>query len=170
VLRLAIPRAASVVSLSQPRTHDCEPGVRLRYPHAGFHAWKGSGLPKFLGDPRVLMPCSSTPAGPVTPGLSGAPMLPPWRQRRRLRRVVLSRLNGTAWALAVYASSGGLPAPGRKTRFWLLARLYQVGLVTHRIPTRGFEVHSLHLLLLSQALLGAMTLFPIVSGTLPATP
>jgi uncharacterized caspase-like protein len=32
-------------------------------------------------------------------------------------------------------------------------------LVTHRIPTRGFELYSLHLLLLSQALLGARTLF-----------
>src|SRR5262249_5817270 len=30
--------------------------------------------------------------------------------------------------------------PGRrKTHFWLLARLYQVGLVTHRVPTKGFR-------------------------------
>ena len=157
VLRLAIPRVASVASLAQPRTHDCEPGVGLRYPLAGIRAWKGSGRPKFLGDPRVLMPSSSTPAGPDTPCHGGVPMLPPCCQKRRLLRVVLSRLNGPALALAVYASSGGLPAPGRKTRFWLLARLYQVGLVTHRIPTKGFEVYPLHLLLLSQALLGAMT-------------
>src|SRR5262245_26514404 len=30
--------------------------------------------------------------------------------------------------------------PGRrKTHFWLLARLYQVGLVTHRVPSKGFR-------------------------------
>ena len=29
------------------------------------------------------------------------------------------------------------PAP-RKTRFWLPARLYQTGLITRRIPTKGF--------------------------------
>jgi hypothetical protein len=27
----------------------------------------------------------------------------------------------------------------RKTRFRLLARLYRVGLVTHKAPTKGFE-------------------------------
>jgi hypothetical protein len=29
---------------------------------------------------------------------------------------------------------------GRKTRFWLLARLYRVGLATHRVPSKGFRV------------------------------
>jgi hypothetical protein len=28
---------------------------------------------------------------------------------------------------------------GRKTRFWLRARLYQTGLVTRRVPTKGFR-------------------------------
>jgi hypothetical protein len=123
----------------QPRTHDCGPGVGIRYPRPDLIAWRGPGRPKFLEDPGVPTPCSSTPAGPDTPCLVGVPMLPPCCQKRRLRRVVLSRLNGTALALAVYASSGGLPAPGRKTRFRLLARLYRVGLVTHRVPTKGFK-------------------------------
>jgi len=46
--------------------------------------------------------------------------------------------------------------PGRKTRFRLLAKLYRVGLATHRIPTKGFRDN---LFLLPQALLGAMTLY-----------
>jgi hypothetical protein len=40
---------------------------------------------------------------------------------------LISGLNGTASALAVYASSGGLPTPGRNTRFWPLAKLFQAG-------------------------------------------
>src|SRR3954454_7654062 len=31
---------------------------------------------------------------------------------------------------------------GRKTRFWLLAKLYQTGLVTRRVSTKGFQVAS----------------------------
>src|SRR5271157_2354314 len=69
-------------------------------------------------------------------------MLPPLCQRRRLQRVVLSRLNRTALALAVYASSSPLRCRRRKTRFRWLARPCRVGLVTHRVPTKGFRDHS----------------------------
>ena len=55
---------------------------------------------------------------------------------------VISGLNGTASALAVYASSAGLLRTRRKTRFWLLAKLYQAGLVTRRVPTKGFQDES----------------------------
>src|SRR5258708_6144949 len=63
---------------------------------------------------------------------------------------MLSRLNRTALALAVYPSSGGLPTPGRKTRLPLLARLYRLGFVTHTSPTIGFQAEALHLFLLPQ--------------------
>ena len=52
---------------------------------------------------------------------------------------VISELNAKASALAVYASSAGLLRARRKTRFWLLAKLYQAGLVTRRVPTKGFQ-------------------------------
>ena len=42
---------------------------------------------------------------------------------------------------------------GRKTRFWLLAKLYRAGLVTRRVPTKGFRDAFLHLFPLSQAFL-----------------
>ena len=41
----------------------------------------------------------------------------------------LSRLNHTAWALAVYASQGGSPLQPRQTRFRLLAKLCRAGFV-----------------------------------------
>jgi hypothetical protein len=72
---------------------------------------ESAGRPKFLGDSDVPMPSSPTPAGPDTPCLSGAPVLPPRRPRRRLQQVVISGLNRPALALAVYASPGGSPQP-----------------------------------------------------------
>ena len=35
-----------------------------------------AGSPRFLGNPNVHMPCSSTPAGPSAPGHYGETMLP----------------------------------------------------------------------------------------------
>jgi hypothetical protein len=66
---------------------------------------------------------------------------------------VISGLNGVASALAVYASSAGLLRTRRKTRFWLLAKLYQAGLVTRRVPTNGFRDASVHRFPPSQAFL-----------------
>ena len=54
-------------------------------------------------------------------------------------RVKLSRLNSTALVLAVYASSSPLRCRRRKTRFRWLARPCRVGLVTHRVATKGFK-------------------------------
>jgi len=71
-----------------------------------------AGLPKFLRNPCVPMPCSSTPARPthqaVVRCVGTAPALEP---RRRLSAMMkISGLNRTASALAVYAS------PARFTR------------------------------------------------------
>jgi hypothetical protein len=57
-------------------------------------------------------------------------------------RSLLSGLDSTAFALAVYASPSRSPGP---TRDALLAvgQLYQVGLATHRVSTKGFRVTSL---------------------------
>jgi hypothetical protein len=51
---------------------------------------------------------------------------------------VISGLHGTASALAVYASSAGLPAEDARlaSGCW---QLYQAGLVTRRVPTKGFR-------------------------------
>jgi hypothetical protein len=55
-------------------------------------------------------------------------------------RVGISRLHSTASALAVYASPSPLRCRRRKTRFRWLARPCRVGLVTHRVATKGFKV------------------------------
>src|SRR5262249_31991312 len=63
----------------------------------------------------------------------------------RAARSLISGLDSTAFALAVYASPCQSPGP---TQDSLLAagQLYQVGLATHRAPTKGFRF----LFLLSQ--------------------
>ena len=55
------------------------------------------------------------------------------------RDSVISGLNSTAWALAVYASPSPLRCRRRKTRFRLLAKLCRAGLATCKIPMKGFR-------------------------------
>lgn len=80
-----------------------------------------TGPPKFLGNPCVPMPCSSTPAGSVAPGPSDAPTWPPLMRRTKApTTMTLSRLHHTALALAVSASPGRLPGPDARlaSRCW----------------------------------------------------
>lgn len=65
----------------------------------------------------------------------------------------ISRLNDTAFAVAVYASCAESPPSARKTRFWLLTKLFQTGLATCRITPKGFGFWFLPL---SQAFPGAI--------------
>ncbi len=140
MLRLAIPRRAPAVRSRGSRAQNTSgPGVRQPGSPAGKTSRRGQDLPRFPGNPRGPMPCSSTPAGPVAPRRSGTPIWPPCCPRRRLQRVVLSRLNRTALALTVYASSSPLRCRRRKTRFRWLARPCRVGLATHRVATKGFK-------------------------------
>jgi hypothetical protein len=141
-LRLAIPDAASVLSLpavpnAQPRARGSSP-----VPSTGIiPSGDAQGLPGSQG--TLLDLCRVLRPRPDRTHLAddGVPMLPPFCPRRRLPRVVLSRLNRTALALAVYASSSPLRCRRRKTRFRWLARPCRVGLVTHRVPTEGFRDH-----------------------------
>ena len=70
---------------------------------------EASGPPRFLGNPAVPVPCSPTPAGPTHQAITCVGAAPAMSQRR-LPREIISGLNRTALALAVYASSGRLPA------------------------------------------------------------
>ena len=113
------------------RYHDCEAAIRVRpdgrsrrSTSRGRRAWgfllrrlplpamvvETTGIPRFLGNPGVDVPCSSTPAGPV-----GQAIFSPTDAAFRRHNVVgsrnakiLSRLNHTAHPLAVYASQPGL--------------------------------------------------------------
>jgi hypothetical protein len=74
----------------------------------------------------------------------------------------LSRLNHTASALAagtmrsMVGFAGRVAPTPRKTRFRLLARLFRTGLVTRRVPLKGFTLYPT-LILLSQVQRSART-------------
>ncbi len=96
-----------------------------------------AGRPKFLENPGVLMPCSLTPAGPPHQAVQRARLGPRSYHDEGSHELVISGLNGTAGALAVYASPAGLPAEDARlaSGCW---PLYQAGLLTRRVPTKGF--------------------------------
>src|SRR5262249_648177 len=123
-------------------------------------AMESDRFPRFLEDPRVTALGSRTPAGPKVSGRCDTSTRPPH--------------GSTAWAPATARDFGAqLPSSGhslstlrpghrwtgRKTRFRLLAKLYRAGLITCRVPTKGFKDYPLHLIPLPQAFPGAMTPF-----------
>jgi hypothetical protein len=93
----------------------------------------------FLGNPPVPMPCSPTPAGPEPPGLTVVGRGPPTYQTEGYPRVRQSRGSIARLEHSLSTLRPRRYRRGRKTRFRLPARLYRVGLVTHRVPTKGFR-------------------------------
>jgi hypothetical protein len=140
VLRLAVPPRASVfVTPQRPDAGREAWSFRVWQPHATRCGLETAGTPKFLGNPCVPMPCSSTPAGPMHQAIrrtSTAPALEPRRRLPTMKKI--SGLYHTASALAAYASPTWLPS---RTQDSLLAvgQLYEAGLVTRRTPTKGFD-------------------------------
>ena len=108
---------------SGPEHQTAGRGFVSRFPSPATYAWRPSGPPKFLENPRVPMPCSSTPAGPTHQATV--------QWSRRGPRYVHDE--GSHDTLTFEAQSHGFGtrclrfvvwvAPGpRKTRFPLLAR------------------------------------------------
>ena len=141
ILRLAVPARVPVfVSPLRPGTGREAWSLvvwQLRASGCGRETW---GPPKFLGNPVVPMPCSSTPAGPIASGLFDASAWPP----------LLTTTKAPTTTIAFGAQSHGLGTrclrfvrpvtrTGRQTRFPLLAGLYGTGLATRWVPTKGFQ-------------------------------
>jgi hypothetical protein len=119
-------------------------------PQAGTHGSTGcprvqgrpvetTGPPRFLGD-STHVPCSQTPTEPrrqatTTPRCS----LPPF-VRRRLPQLGSYVAQSHGPCIRCLRFAGRITPPRRQTRFWLLARLCRVGLVTRRVPTKGFHM------------------------------
>jgi hypothetical protein len=140
VVRLAVPSRAPVFAPLRPIAGLGPGTLRCGCPTAPLSIeMEPQGLPGYQGTLRVLCRVLRPRPELDTPRQAGVPIWPPWRQQRRLQRVVLSRLNRTALALAVYASSSPLRCRRCKTRFRWLARPCRVGLATHRVPTKGFR-------------------------------
>ena len=137
-LRVTIPSAAPVVRSLRSRTPNRGPGVHNPVPLPEIAPGDVQGLPSSWGAlmclchvlrPRrdrthqALAVCRRGPRGVHT---EGSP------------RVVLSRLNSTALALAVYASQWPLLTPTQDS-LPAAGQLYRVGLDTHKAPTKGFR-------------------------------
>ena len=126
-------------------------GLLTRTPLPEVTHGDDSGSPRFLEIPRVPSLCSTTTAGPTRQAIRRSRHGPCFRQQQRLTaNSHFSGLHHRALALAVYASPSGLPAADARlaSRCWPLCG---AGLVTRRIPSKGFKVASLHLIPLSQA-------------------
>jgi len=144
-LRLAIPFMACVPAFRSRRLQDASarrPGISSRSPPSGYEGMEAARPPKFLGDPLSHLPCSRTPAGPPHQVITTLRCCPCIVNCKDSRALLLSRLNRTAFAIAVYASWVGSPQHARKTRFWLLTGLCQIGLATNRVTLKGFGLWS----------------------------
>jgi hypothetical protein len=96
--------------------------------------------PRFPGNPVGGPLGSSTPAGPSTPGRYGVPTRPPPVTRTWAPATSkLSGLNRQAQPPRCLRFAARVSPGPRKTRFRLLAGLYRAGLVTRRVPTKGFR-------------------------------
>ena len=79
-----------------------------RYLRPGIGQWRRQDLLRSWGTPIVLLPCSSTPVGPTHQAMQCIGVAPAV-STAKAPAFVLSRLNHTASALAVYASQARLP-------------------------------------------------------------
>jgi hypothetical protein len=110
--------------------------------------WRRQDLLRSWGTPIVLLPCSPTPVGPTHQALA---------MRRRGPRCVHdegSRIRtfeaqSHGFGTGCLRFAGRVTPTPRKTRFRLLARLFRTGLVTRRVPSKGFTMYPT-LILLSQ--------------------
>jgi hypothetical protein len=112
-LRLAIPPLRRVFATGDRRRAIVGLGeLEFRSPEPDMSA-ETIGSPRFPGNPHGHWPCSPTPAGPDMRSGSKRhmPDAAPVADKNEGSRDDLSRLNYTAFDLAVYASQGRSPAP-----------------------------------------------------------
>jgi len=96
----------------------------------------------FLGNPLSLCPVLRPRQDRHTRPLRCDGMAPAMSTAKAPTKFQLSRLNGTALGLAVYASPDAVTRTRRKTRFRPLAKRYRTGLNTRRVPMKGFRITS----------------------------
>jgi len=129
--RVLLPRAQGATPVGQ--------GLLTGFPNPGSST-ETTGPPRFLKNPTMNVPCSSTPAGPLRSTNCRASMLPSAKLTASApARTVISGLNHTARSLAVYASQGGLPHRHARLASGWLASLFRAGLATRWVPTKGFR-------------------------------
>jgi len=123
--------------------------------------WKRQDLLRSWGTPIVLLPCSPTPAGPTHQAITMRRHGPRYVHGEGSRiRTFEAQSHGFGTGCLRFA--GRVAPTPRKTRFRLLARLFRTGLVTRRVPSKGFTMYPTSILL-SQVQRSART------GTVAAT-
>jgi hypothetical protein len=140
-------RSARVSLAARPSAAAGEcPGVVHPVSPAGNLVGGDDRISYVPGEPVVLLPCSPTPAGPTHQAFA---------MRRRGPRYVHGE--GSHYAAFEAQShgfgtgclrfAGRVTSTPRKTRFRLLARLFRTGLVTRRVPSKGFKAYPTSILL-----------------------
>jgi len=151
VLRLPTARPANLRYPSAGGDLPCA-CVRSTRPDAGPAAWSfgcGSPTPPFNDRKRPDLPgswrtlvCLRPALGPRQdrrPRPYGAPTRPPPDTRRRLLQAMTFEAQSHGLGTGCLRFAGRVAPPPRQTRFPLPAKLYGVGLVTHRVRTKGFR-------------------------------
>jgi hypothetical protein len=138
VVHPPLPPVASVfVSPLRPDA-DLGPGALVAATPTPLVKWsrRASQVP---GEPWCAYAVFSDPGGTRSSGITVIQLGPRTANAEGYPRVRQSR--GSIARLQHWLSTlrSGHHWPPRKTRFRLPARLYRMGLVTHRIPTKGFR-------------------------------
>ncbi len=146
------PAALRCLRLAVPRLHSCFVPVAVECAGAGLELISRYPTGHYRGGRRT----SQVPGEPLRPyalffdpgrtahtrPLRCVGMAPAMSTAKAPTKFQLSRLNRTALGLAVYASPGAVTRTRRKTRFRPLAKRYRTGLITRRVPMKGFRIAS----------------------------
>src|SRR5436190_15562611 len=97
-----------------------------------------AGSPAFLGNPVVLLPCSTTPAGRSRVRSYDAAARPPCCPRRRLPHLVFRGSITRPWHSLSTLRRGSRLAPTQDS-LPAADQLYRTG-STRRVPSKGFRV------------------------------
>ncbi len=133
------------------------PGAHTPVPSSGWLTrGNDSGSPRFLENPFVPLPCSSTPAGPSSQAVRDVGTAPAVPTTKAPTMRFLSGLHSTASGLTVYASSSGSPHPTQNS-LPAAGPALPVGIGYPKGSSERFPSCFLHLIPLSQASPGAKT-------------
>src|SRR5579872_434850 len=123
------------VQVARPRAWGSSAGPRSRLVSQG----DVQGLPGSWGTPLCLRPVLGPRQDRRHQATYGGSAWPPFTTRRRLPHCGNFGAQWHGLGTCCLRFALWVAHTGRKTRCWLRARLYQAGLVTRRVPSKGFQ-------------------------------
>jgi hypothetical protein len=133
------------VRSSLPSARDARPWAwKFQVRHSRADRYAGDEqVSQVPGEPWCRHARFLDPGGIAAPGQSDAATRPPYTTTTWApASSIISRLNSRALPTRCLRFVLRVAPGARKTRFRLLARLYRVGLNTHRVPPKGFRFAS----------------------------